>query len=155
MKSNILKYSVLALSGKVLTLAIMLAFTHSAQADTVLNVWLQAGGVQNYSFASTLKMTATSATELTLTSDDVEVVYPIENIKKLTLNDPKAKEIETAISAPSASGPTSVGVYNMSGVLVRTLTTDAQSVTHVDLDGLPAGIYIVKSASTQFKIRVK
>ena len=143
--------------AKALTLALFFLFNLNSNAQTTLNVWLTSGGVENYTFAESLSLKASSDTELTLTSGNIEVVYTVTDIRKLTINNKEAEEIAASIKTTEAATATdsSVGVYDMSGKLVTTLRKDAKNVTQVDLKGMPAGIYIVKSAHTQFKIIVK
>ena len=156
MKNNKFLWLISALCGKILTLALLFLYNSQAEASTTLNVWLTSGGVENYTFEESLTLTASSATELTLTSADIEVVYSVENIRKLTIDNAEAERIAASISTTSVNDASDKAqVYNMSGVLVTTLAKDAKNATKVDLQGLPAGIYIIKSNNTQFKVRVK
>ena len=102
-------------------------------------------------------MKASSDTELTLTSGKVEVIYTIADIRKLTINSKEAEEIAASINTADAqtTDDSEVAIYDMLGKQVTTLHKNAKNVTQVDLKGLPAGIYIVKSKLTQFKIIVK
>ena len=161
MKTNKYVWLLTAVFGKVLTIAILFIYNSfccsNAQAQTTLNVWLTSGGVENYTFSESLTLAASSMTELTLTSKDIEVVYPVADIRKLTINDKEAERVAASVeSTPqSNSEDTTVSVYNMSGTLVLTLEKDAKNTTQMDLKGLPAGIYIVKSKNSQFKVLVK
>ena len=142
---------------KGLTLALFFVFNINGNAQTTLNVWLNNGGVENYAFTDNLSMKASSDTELTLTSGTVEVIYTIADIRKLTINSKEAEEIAASINTTDAQteNNSEATIYDMSGKQVTTLKKDAKNVTQVDLKGLPAGIYIVKSKQTQFKIIIK
>ncbi|MBP5376692.1 MAG: T9SS type A sorting domain-containing protein [Bacteroidaceae bacterium] len=144
-----------ALCGKLLTVALLFLFNYSAEAQTTLNVWLTSGGVENYEFTESLTLKSTSETELTLTSGNIEVVYPFENIRKLTINDEEAEEIAANIKAQNPMVNEEASVYNAAGVFITKLQTNATGAAQVNLQGLPSGVYIVKSKNTQFKILVK
>ena len=145
-----------AVIAKALTVALFFIFNLNTNAQTTLNVWLTSGGVENYTFAESLSLKASSDTELTLTSGNIEVIYTVTDSRKLTINNKEAEEIAASIrTTDAAATDSSVVIYGMSGKPVTTLQKDAKNVTQVDLKGMPAGIYIVKSAHTQFKIIVK
>lgn len=144
-----------ALCGKLLTVALLFLFNYSAEAQTTLNVWLTSGGVENYEFTESLTLKSTSETELTLTSGNIEVVYPFENIRKLTINDEEAEEIAANIKTQNPMVIEEASVYNAAGVFITKLQTNATGAAQVNLQGLPSGVYIVKSKNTQFKILVK
>lgn len=144
-----------AICGKLLTVALLFLFNYSAEAQTTLNVWLTSGGVENYEFTESLTLKSTSETELTLTSGNIEVVYPFENIRKLTINDEEAEEIAASIKAQNPMVNEEASVYNAAGVFITKLQTNATGAAQVNLQGLPSGVYIVKSKNTQFKILVK
>lgn len=152
-KSRLLIIS--AICGKLLTVALLFLFNYSAEAQTTLNVWLTSGGVENYEFTESLTLKSTSETELTLTSGNIEVVYPFENIRKLTINDEEAEEIAANIKAQNPMVNEEASVYNAAGVFITKLQTNATGAAQVNLQGLPSGVYIVKSKNTQFKILVK
>ena len=146
----------LAICGKILTVALFFLYSHMSEAQTTLNVWLTSGGVENYEFTESLTLKSTSETELTLTSGTVEVVYPIENIRKLTINDEEAAEIvATKVNGQSSMVNDEASVFNATGTFVTKLQINANGAAQVNLQGLPSGIYIVKSNNTQFKILVK
>lgn len=156
MKNNkILLFTAFLMKG--LSLALFLVFNINGNAQTTLNVWLNNGGVENYVFSDNLSMKASSDTELTLTSDKVEVIYTTAKIHKLTINNKEAEEIAANINTTDAqAGDNSeVIIYDTSGKLVTTLQKNAKNITQIDLKGLPTGIYIVRSKQTQFKIVVK
>ncbi len=156
MKNNSRLLVISAICGKLLTIALLFLFNHSADAQTTLNVWLTSGGVENYEFTESLTLKSTSETEMTLTCGTIEVVYPIENIRKLTINDEEAAEIiATTINSGDTASIGEASVYNASGAFVTKLQTNATGATQVNLKGLPSGIYIVKSKNTQFKVLVK
>ncbi len=146
-----------ALFTKGLALALFFLFNLNSNAQTTLNVWLTNGGVENYSFTENLSLKTSSDTELTLISGNVEVIYTIANIRKLTINNKEAEDIAASIQTREAqtAEESQVAIYDTSGTLVTTLQKNPKNVTQVDLKGLPAGIYIVKSKQTQFKIVIK
>ena len=155
MKNKSRLFIISAICGKLLTVALLFLFNYSAEAQTTLNVWLTSGGVENYEFAESLTLKSTSETELTLTSGNIEVVYPFENIRKLTINDEEAEEIAANIKAQNPMVNEEASVYNAAGVFITKLQTNATGAAQVNLQGLPSGVYIVKSKNTQFKILVK
>ena len=155
MKNKSRLFIISAICGKLLTVALLFLFNYSAEAQTTLNVWLTSGGVENYEFTESLTLKSTSETELTLTSGNIEVVYPFENIRKLTINDDEAEEIAANIKAQNPMVNEEASVYNAAGVFITKLQTNATGAAQVNLQGLPSGVYIVKSKNTQFKILVK
>lgn len=155
MKNKSRLFIISALCGKLLTVALLFLFNYSAEAQTTLNVWLTSGGVENYEFTESLTLKSTSETELTLTSGNIEVVYPFENIRKLTINDEEAEEIAANIKTQNPMVNEEASVYNAAGVFITKLQTNATGAAQVNLQGLPSGVYIVKSKNTQFKILVK
>lgn len=155
MKNKSRLFIISAICGKLLTVALLFLFNYSAEAQTTLNVWLTSGGVENYEFTESLTLKSTSETELTLTSGNIEVVYPFENIRKLTINDEEAEEIAANIKAQNPMVIEEASVYNAAGVFITKLQTNATGAAQVNLQGLPSGVYIVKSKNTQFKILVK
>ena len=155
MKNKSRLFIISAICGKLLTVAFLFLVNHTADAQTTLNVWLTSGGVENYEFTESLTLKSTSETELTLTSGTVEVVYPVANIRKLTINDEEAEEIAAKIKTAGSAPAGEYTVYNASGVFITRLQTNAAGTAQVNLQGLPSGIYIVKSKNTQFKVRVK
>ena len=155
MKNKSRLFIISAICGKLLTVALLFLFNYSAEAQTTLNVWLTSGGVKNYEFTESLTLKSTSETELTLTSGNIEVVYPFENIRKLTINDEEAEEIAANIKAQNPMVNEEASVYNAAGVFITKLQTNATGAAQVNLQGLPSGVYIVKSKNTQFKILVK
>ena len=155
MKNKSRLFIISAICGKLLTVALLYLFNYSAEAQTTLNVWLTSGGVENYEFTESLTLKSTSETELTLTSGNIEVVYPFENIRKLTINDEEAEEIAANIKAQNPMVNEEASVYNAAGVFITKLQTNATGAAQVNLQGLPSGVYIVKSKNTQFKILVK
>ena len=155
MKNKSRLFIISAICGKLLTVALLFLFNYSAEAQTTLNVWLTSGGVENYEFTESLTLKSTSETELTLTSGNIEVVYPFENIRKLTINDEEAEEIAANIKAQNPMVSEEASVYNAAGVFITKLQTNATGAAQVNLQGLPSGVYIVKSKNTQFKILVK
>ncbi len=155
MKNKSRLFIISAICGKLLTIALLFLFNYSAEAQTTLNVWLTSGGVENYEFTESLTLKSTSETELTLTSGNIEVVYPFENIRKLTINDEEAEEIAANIKAQNPMVNEEASVYNAAGVFITKLQTNATGAAQVNLQGLPSGVYIVKSKNTQFKILVK
>jgi hypothetical protein len=155
MKNKSRLFIISAICGKLLTVALLFLFNYSAEAQTTLNVWLTSGGVENYEFTESLTLKSTSETELTLTSGNIEVVYPFENIRKLTINDEEAEEIAANIKAQNPMVNEEASVYNAAGVFITKLQTNATGAAQVNLQGLPSGVYIVKSKNTQFKILVK
>ena len=155
MKNKSRLFIISAICGKLLTVALLFLFNYSAEAQTTLNVWLTSGGVENYEFTESLTLKSTSETELTLTFGNIEVVYPFENIRKLTINDEEAEEIAANIKAQNPMVNEEASVYNAAGVFITKLQTNATGAAQVNLQGLPSGVYIVKSKNTQFKILVK
>lgn len=156
MKNKSRLFLISAICGKILTVVLFFLVNYSAKAQTTLNVWLTSGGVENYEFTESLTLKSTSENELTLTSGTIEVVYPIGDIRKLTINDEEAAEIvATKVNGQQSAVNGEVSVYNASGAFITKLQINATGAAQVNLQGLPSGIYIVKSKNTQFKILVK
>ena len=67
----------------------------------------------------------------------------------------EAEEIAANIKAQNPMVNEEASVYNAAGVFITKLQTNATGAAQVNLQGLPSGVYIVKSKNTQFKILVK
>lgn len=115
--------------------------------QTTLNVHQKSGGVVGYAFSEKPVVTYEGA-DLVLNTTKVKVVYPISNLEMFTFDNGELAEIES-VTMSDVKGKTLV--YSSNGILVKELQPEEGS-THLLLDGLSNGIYIIKNGNTTYKI---
>ena len=124
------------------------------RAATALIVHQKSGGTVMFAFKEKPVLTYRSSdgiTYLVVSEGQESVSYPFPDVQKLTFDD-VADDMITRITAPTGAAPQPTYIYNVSGMLVRTLQPSDDDNTSASLEGLPAGTYIVKNGTTSYKI---
>lgn len=119
----------------------------SGNAQTTLNIHQKSGGIVGYAFSEKPVVTY-EGSDLVLNTTKVKVVYPISNLEMLTFDNGELAQIES-ITMNDVKGKTFV--YTSNGVLVKELQPEDGS-THLLLEGLSNGIYIIKNGNITYKI---
>ena len=130
-------------------LFLLLATGQTALAETALIVHQKSGGTVEYSFAEKPVVTYADG-YVVISCDAASVMYPLENMQKFTFGE--VTDQVTRITAPEGTAPQPTYIYNVGGVLMRTMQPDADGTTSNSLEALPAGTYIVKNGKTSYKI---
>ena len=124
----------------------------ASKAETALIVHQKSGGTVEYSFAEKPVVTY-SGGYLVISAAEASVEYPLSNLQKFTFGE--VSDNVTRIKAPAEAAPQPTYIYNISGILVRTLQPTEDGTTPATLDGLPAGTYIIKNGKTNYKVNKK
>lgn len=133
-----------------------------------LVVWSKSGEQISYLFSEHPKVTQTSEMFVVKTTK-TEVEYSKSEVHKFTLIDSSVNApggIETVIedketqmtyngdivSLSNSRAGSQVKVYSMSGILLRSMTVEADGTLILDLSELTAGVYIISTESITYKI---
>ena len=130
-------------------------------------VWLRSGEVHGYDLEERPEVKI-GETVFTLHSAKHTVEYQADNVLYFTLQDAAVNDPD-GISLPEATSKmqfkegelqltgctpnSAVSVYDMEGLLVQTVQTDANGNLSLSLNTLRSGIYIIKTNNTTFKIQ--
>lgn len=119
----------------------------AAIAQNSLTVLQKDGSSYSFKFEENPIITYTE-TDLVLTTDLTEVQYPIAGIEKLTFSDGEVSEVEKTKEPASEETFT---VYDLEGKSLKTFKYSGNGDLNSATEGLPSGIYIIKSKSVTFK----
>lgn len=130
-------------------------------------VWLRSGEVHGYDLEERPEVKI-GETVFTLHSAKHTVEYQADNVLYFTLQDAAVNDPD-GISLPEATSKmqfkegelqltgctpnSAVSVYDMAGLLVQTVQTDANGNLSLSLNTLRSAIYIIKTNNTTFKIQ--
>lgn len=130
-------------------------------------VWLRSGEVHGYDLEERPEVKI-GETVFTLHSAKHTVEYQADNVLYFTLQDAAVNDPD-GVSLPEATSKmqfkegklqltgctpnSAVSVYDMAGLLVQTVQTDANGNLSLSLNTLRSGIYIIKTNNTTFKIQ--
>ena len=111
-------------------------------AQNTLNVWLTDGGKVSFTFAE--KPVVSHADNiLTISSAAASVEYPISDVVRFTFEDAETTKVLSVKSDIAGE----VRVFNLKGTLVKRFAGSTFS-----LEGLPHGVYIIKSNRSTYKV---
>ena len=127
-------------------LATVAAAAHGA--ETALIVHQKSGGTVEFAFSEKPVVTYADGC-LVVSVQGASVEYPLSDMQKFTFGE--VSDQYTRIVAPAQRKPQPTCIYNVGGVLLRTLQPSADGTTPASLDGLPAGTYIIKNGTTTYK----
>ena len=122
------------------------------QAATALFVHQKDGGIVEYAFSEKPVVTYEDG-YVVISAFEAKVMYPLSNMQKFTFGE--VDDQVTRIVAPVNVAPQPTQIYNVSGMLVRTLQPSDDGSTSASLEGLPAGTYIIKNGKTSYKVAKK
>ena len=135
---------------KIILFALLALGCAAGHAQNTLYIWQQTGEVVSYAFWEKPRITYAD-TNLILTTTKVQVEFPLSSVRKFTFNDVMIDDaIGTVRATLKDEGPP--GIYTLGGVLVKTVPAEAGGRHTYSLDELPAGVYVVKSKTTSYKV---
>lgn len=135
---------------KIILFALLALGCAAGHAQNTLHIWQQTGEVVSYAFWEKPRITYAD-TNLILTTTKVQVEFPLSSVRKFTFNDVMIDDaIGTVRATLKDEGPLSI--YTLGGVLVKTVPAEAGGRHTYSLDELPAGVYVVKSKTTSYKV---
>ena len=138
---------------KKLILSLLTLFAATASwAETALFVHQKSGGVVEYAFKDKPVVTY-NGEFLVISVSGGSVEYPLSDMQKFTFGE--ADDVVTRIVAPVDVAPQPTFIYTLDGKLVRTFQPTEDGKTPANLDGLPAGTYVVKNGKTSYKVLKK
>lgn len=120
----------------------------SCRAQTALIVHQKSGGTVEYAFSEKPVVTYCDG-YLVISAPMASVVYPLTDMLKFTFGE--VSDQVTRIVAPADQKPQPTYIYNVGGILMRTIEPGNDGSTSASLDGLPAGTYIIKNGNTSYK----
>ena len=138
----------------LLSLLVIVAVAATLRAQTALIVHQKSGGTIEFAF-SEKPVVIYSEGYLVISVQDglASVSYPLSDMQKFTFGELSSEY--TRIIAPKEVAPQSTYIYSIGGMLMRTLQTNEDGSTPANVDGLPAGTYIIKNGNTSYKITKK
>ena len=120
------------------------------RAETALIVHQKSGGTVEFAFSEKPVVTYSGGNlVISVRNGAASVSYPLSNMQKFTFGE--VNDMEDRITAPADQKPQPTYIYNVGGVLMRTLQPSEDGSTSASLDGLPAGTYIIKNGKTTYK----
>ena len=134
----------------LLLLPLLITAATAPRADTALVVHQTSGGTVEFAFSDKPVVTYDTDGYLVISEGPTWVMYPLSGIQKFTFGE--VTDQTTRIVAPADAKPQPTHIYNVGGVLMRTLQPSADGSTPASLEGLPAGTYIIKNGTTSYKI---
>lgn len=135
---------------KIILFALLALGCAAGHAQNTLYIWQQTGEVVSYAFWEKPRITYAD-TNLILTTTKVQLEFPLSSVRKFTFNDVMIDDaIGTVRATLKDEGPLSI--YTLGGVLVKTVPAEAGGRHTYSLDELPAGVYVVKSKTTSYKV---
>ncbi len=132
----------------LLLLLATVAAAAAPRADTALIVHQKSGGTVEFAFSEKPVVTYADG-YLVISAVDALTYYPLGNVQKFTFDE--LSDQWTRIVAPAQQKPQPTYIYNVGGMLLRTLEPGDDGSTPASLDGLPAGTYIIKNGNTSYK----
>ena len=111
-------------------------------AQNTLNVWLTDGGKVSFTFAE--KPVVSHADNiLSISSTAASVEYPVSDVVRFTFEDAET----TKVLSVKSDIADEVSVFDLQGTLLKRFKGSSFS-----LEGLPQGVYIIKSNRSTFKV---
>ena len=136
-------------------------------------VWLRGGGIEGYAIEEEPLVTMGEEV-FTLTTSTTTVGYAAKDVLKFTLEDAAVNDLAVAVGIEhlpvspiemnfrsneltlSAARPDSpVAVFDMQGRLVASFRTSSDGTLRIPLHTYPAGIYVIKTEKSNYKIMKK
>ena len=137
---------------RLLLLLLTFAAASISRAETALIVHQKSGGTVEFAFREKPVVTYSEG-YLVISVSEASVSYPLSDMQKFTFGE--LSDNYTRITAPVEVAPQPTYIYNISGILVRTLQPSEDGSTPATIDGLPTGTYIIKNGNTNYKINKK
>ena len=138
---------------KKLFLSLLTLLAATAWADTTLIVHQKSGGTVEFAFSEKPVVTYSEG-YLVVTAQERTVQFPMSNMQKFTFGEIEEDQV-TRITPPVNVAPQPTYIYGIDGKLMRTLKPSGDGTTPANLDGLPAGTYVIKNGTTTYKVLKK
>ena len=139
---------------RLLLSLLMLTAAFISQAQTALIVHQKSGGTVEFAFSEKPVVTYNDDYLVISVQDGLaSVSYPLSDMQKFTFGELSSDY--TRIIAPKEAAPQPTYIYSIGGMLMRTLQPGEDGSTPANVDGLPAGTYIIKNGNTTYKINKK
>ena len=135
--------------NKLILIACLLAGSLSAAAQQTLNIFTKTKGVVSIAFADQPQITFPTSDVLTVTSKDMTVEFPYDEVEKINFNDADANAIASLTVRDDIS---QVLIYDLTGKLVRKAAATNGSAS-VNLSTLRPGVYVVKDGRRSYKVK--
>lgn len=148
---------------KLLILMAVLFVANATKADdAVLQVWFSDGEVMSINLNENPKTTYKDG-NLLIQTDNNSVTYPLEKVKRYTYATSTGIDTPAKISATFSSDGesltftglkphTPISLYNVAGVLLKTMDSGDRNKTIISASHLPVGVYLVKVNGGTYKI---
>lgn len=149
----------------VLLFAVFAAFQFAQAAYTNDDLIIETKDGKQVSYRLNTRPVVTfEATDLVLTSSDVQVKYPVSDVKELrfasevtAINGTKVGNIAFSvngneITASGLKGGESLEVYGIDGKAIATASVGADGTAAVNISALGSGIYVVKAGNKSYKV---
>lgn len=148
---------------KLLILMVMLFVTMMAKADDrVLQVWFADGHMTSFSLDLSPKTTYKDG-NLVITMIKNSVTYPLEQVRRFTygyssvdINTPKIDVVFSSdgetLTFTGLRPHTPISLYNVAGMLLKTIDSGNSQKAVVSASHLPVGVYVVKVDGGTYKI---
>ena len=138
----------------LLSLLVIVAVAATLRAQTALIVHQKSGGTIEFAFSEKPVVTYSDGYLVISVQDGLaSVSYPLSDMQKFTFGELSSEY--TRIIAPKEVAPQPTYIYSIGGMLMRTLQPNEDGSTPANVDGLPAGTYIIKNGNTSYKITKK
>ena len=138
----------------LLSLLAIVAAVTAPRAQTALIVHQKSGGTVEFAFSEKPVVTYSDSYLVISVQDGLaSVSYPLSDMQKFTFGELSSEY--TRIIAPKEVAPQPTYIYSIGGMLMRTLQPNEDGSTPANVDGLPAGTYIIKNVNTSYKITKK
>ena len=139
---------------RLLLSLLMLTAAFISRAQTALIVHQKSGGTVEFAFSEKPVVTYSDGYLVISVQDGLaSVSYPLSDMQKFTFGELSSEY--TRIIAPKEVAPQPTYIYSIGGMLMRTLQPNEDGSTPANVDGLPAGTYIIKNGNTSYKITKK
>ena len=138
----------------LLSLLAIVAAATAPRAQTALIVHQKSGGTVEFAFSEKPVVTYSDGyLVISVQYGLASVSYPLSDMQKFTFGELSSDY--TRIIAPKDVAPQPTYIYSIGGMLMRTLQPGEDGSTPANVDGLPAGTYIIKNGNTTYKINKK
>lgn len=123
----------------------LLCFTSLALGGMQVNLHQKDGGVVSYSFEDK-PVVSYQGDYLHVATAKISVDYPLSELEKMTF-----EENASAVDELRTESPAAVLIYTLEGRLLR-MVEASEGVSCANLSDLPAGTYVIKNGTKNYKI---
>ena len=151
----------------MIALLLLLGVGVNCQAQQRLIVWQKNGEKIYYNLADQPKTTF-AGTDMVITTTNVTVTYPINNIRSYTYEGESTaipslttddglyvEQGEDAVTFKNLKSGSDVLLFATNGALLETLKSDGVTPVTISIANRPAGVYVVKANDITYKLLKK